>query len=155
MSAYYLDSSAIVKRYVRERGSAWVVSITDIGAQNEVLTTLMSGAEVVAAICKSGRTGSITPQDVVKALATFKSEFRTHFVVINISDQTVDSAMTLAEKHGLRGYDSVQLATALELKAEQDLTNAASPLIFVGGDNKLNAAAQAEGLLVENPNNHP
>jgi len=87
MSAYYLDSSAIVKRYVRERGSAWVVSITAIGAQNEILTTLMSGAEVVAAICKSGRIGSITPQDVVKALATFKSEFRTHFVVINVSDR--------------------------------------------------------------------
>jgi len=154
MSAYYLDSSGIVKRYVSERGSAWVVSITGIGAQNEILTTLMSGAEVVAAICKSGRTGSITAQDVMKALATFKSEFRTHFVVITVSDQTVDSAMTLAEKHGLRGYDSVQLATALELKAERDLTNA-SPLVFVASDNKLNAAAQAEGLLVENPNTHP
>ncbi len=154
ISAYYLDSSGIVKRYVKETGSAWVAVIADPASKNEILTSLMSGAEVVAAICKSGRTGSITPQDVAKALATFKSEFRSNFTVINVSDQIIDQAMTLAEKHGLRGYDSVQLATALELNTDRALANA-SPLFFVSGDNKLNAAAQAEGLLVENPNNYP
>jgi len=154
MSAFYLDSSGMVKRYVKETGSAWVVAITDPSGGNEVLTSLISGAEVVAAICRSGRTKAITPQDVAKAVAAFKSEFKSLCVVIKVSDQVVDTAMTLAEKHGLRGYDSVQLATALELSAERDLSNA-SPLVFVSSDNKLNSAAQAEGLTVENPNNHP
>jgi hypothetical protein len=63
-------------------------------------------------------------------------------------------AMDLSEKHGLKGYDSIQLATALELQTSQSST-ALLPLIFVSADDKLNTAAQAEGLIVENPNNHP
>jgi hypothetical protein len=154
MSPYYFDSSGIVKRYVKETGSGWVKAITNPTSGNEIFTSLISGAEVVAAICKSGRMGSITPQAVAQALTAFKGEFRSHFTILHISDQTIDRAMTLAEKHGLRGYDSVQLATALELHAERILTNL-PPFIFVSGDNKLNTAAQAEGLNVENPNNYP
>jgi len=30
MSAYYLDSSALVKRYVDEPGSVWIRHITDL-----------------------------------------------------------------------------------------------------------------------------
>jgi len=62
--------------------------------------------------------------------------------------------MNLAEKHGLKGYDSIQLSTALELHTDRSITGS-PPLTFVSADDKLNAAAQAEGLLVENPNNHP
>jgi predicted nucleic acid-binding protein len=154
MSAYYFDSSAIVKRYVKETGSAWVVAITDPTSGNEIFTSLISGAEVVAAICRSGRMGTITPQAVTQALTAFKSEFRSQFTILQLSDSIIDQAMALAEKHGLRGYDSVQLATSTGLHAERSMANL-SPLVFVSGDNKLNAAAQVEGLLVENPNHHP
>ena len=154
MSTYYLDSSGIVKRYVAESGSAWVRVTTESTSGNEVFTSLLSGAEVVAAICKRGRMGSLTPQDVTKALSSFKSEFRLNFTVIRVSHQMVEFAMSLAEKHGLRGYDSVQLATAVQLHFKRKSTDL-PPLIFVSADDKLNAAAQAEGLAVENPNNHP
>jgi len=154
MSAYYFDSSGIVKRYIKEVGSSWATAITDTASGHEIFTSLMSGAEVVAAICKRGRTGSITPQDVTKAVTAFKVEFRSLFVVLQISDQIVDHAMTLAEKHGLRGYDAVQLANAVKLQTRRSLVDV-STLTFVSADDKLNSAAQAEGLLVENPNNHP
>jgi hypothetical protein len=154
MSTYYFDSSGIVKRYVKETGSAWVKAITIPTSGNEIFTSLMSGAEVVAAICKSGRMGSITSQAVAQALTAFKGEFRSRFTILHVSDQTIDRAMTLAEKHGLRGYDSVQLATALELHAERSLSNL-TPLIFVSSDTQLITAARAEGLIVENPNNYP
>lgn len=154
MTTYYFDSSGIVKRYVAELGSTWVVAKTDPASGNEVCASLISGAEVVAAICKRGRLGSITLQDVTNALAAFKGEFRLNFIVLHIFDRIVDHAMTLAEKHGLRGYDSVQLATALNFHAKRSLNNL-PPLVFVSGDDKLNAAARAEDLPIENPNNHP
>ncbi|MDZ7292431.1 MAG: type II toxin-antitoxin system VapC family toxin [candidate division KSB1 bacterium] len=154
MSTYYLDSSGIVKRYINETGSAWITATTDPASRNEVLTSLISGAEVVAAICRSGRIGSITRRTVTMALAAFKREFRMHFVILYVLDQVIDRAMTLAEKHGLRGYDSVQLATAVEMQTERDLKNL-PPLIFVSSDNQLLTAARAEGLIVENPNNYP
>lgn len=61
--------------------------------------------------------------------------------------------MTLAEKHGLRGYDSVQLAAAVELQIVRNSLSL-SGITFVCADDHLNVAAVAEGLLVENPNNH-
>ena len=67
---------------------------------------------------------------------------------------TVREAALLAEKYFLRGYDAVQLATAVRIEGERKLIGAAS-LIFVSADEDLNKAAQAEGLLVENPDNHP
>jgi hypothetical protein len=61
--------------------------------------------------------------------------------------------MTLAEKHTLRGYDSIQLAAALELQTARDIVSL-SAITFVCADDKLNAAAVDGGLLIENPNTY-
>lgn len=62
--------------------------------------------------------------------------------------------MILAETHGLRGYDAVHLAAGLDL---QDARRQAQlpGLTFVSADGDQLRAAVAEGLTVENPNNHP
>ena len=62
--------------------------------------------------------------------------------------------MSLATKHALRGYDGVQLSAALEANDER-ISNELPPLTVASADDDLNAAAQAEGLKVENPNNYP
>lgn len=54
----------------------------------------------------------------------------------------------------VKNYIAVQLASAWLI--HQDLRdNNAPPLTFVCADENLLTAAQAEGLLVENPNEHP
>jgi hypothetical protein len=53
----------------------------------------------------------------------------------------------------LRGYDAIHLACALSLNATLTAGNATA-LIFVAADANLLAAAQAEGLATENPNDH-
>ena len=62
--------------------------------------------------------------------------------------------MMLAETHGLRAYDAVQLAAVLELQASRTAGGLA-PISLVSSDRDLNAAATASGLLVEDPNLHP
>jgi hypothetical protein len=57
--------------------------------------------------------------------------------------------MIVAETYGLRAYDSVQLASALMLASR-----VRTALIFVSADVELNNVALAEGLTVENPNDH-
>jgi hypothetical protein len=72
-------------------------------------------------------------------------------IAVEVKDALIDMAMSLAEKHALRGYDSVQLAAALSL--QQVRASLSLPtMIFVSADNRLNASAQAESLPVENPN---
>jgi len=66
----------------------------------------------------------------------------------------VDLACELLERHPLRGYDAMHLATALVV--QQSLQRRSLPtLVFISADDSLNAAASAEDLAVDNPNDHP
>ena len=62
--------------------------------------------------------------------------------------------MTLVDRHGLRGYDAVHLASALTVSNERQHAGM-SPLVFVSADRTQLDAARAEGLIGENPNDHP
>jgi hypothetical protein len=66
----------------------------------------------------------------------------------------LDRAVYLTQNHRLRGYDAVQLATAIT--ANQTFLGAGLiPVTFVAADTDLLAAAQAEGLTTDNPNLYP
>ena len=71
------------------------------------------------------------------------------YFIVEVSPPLVAKAATLARKHALRGYDAVQLAAALEVKAHSPA------LTMFSADDDLNAAAAAEGLLAEDPDLHP
>lgn len=50
MAAYFFDSSAVVKRYVHEMGTAWVLSVTAPTAGHFIYIAHITGVEVVSAI---------------------------------------------------------------------------------------------------------
>jgi len=52
MAVYVLDSSALVKRYINEIGSAWVLNLFDPALNNEVLIAAIASVEIVAAITR-------------------------------------------------------------------------------------------------------
>ena len=154
MTHYYLDSSALVKRYVAEIGSRWVNTLFAIGSGHTVYTVRLSGAEVVAALSARARDGTLLSSNAQAAIMQFKSEFRGGYQIIEVNRHLVDTAMALTERHGLRGYDAVQLASAVEVQVRRIAHNLSEP-VFVCADNQLNSAALAEGLTIENPNNYP
>jgi hypothetical protein len=154
VSVYYFDSSAIVKRYIGEIGTVWVMAIMDPVAGHDIAVSLLARAEVPAAIFKRRREGSITAPDAAKAVVDFTKDFNRQYQPMDVTRATVEQAAVLAERHGLRGYDAVQLATVLEAQAVRDSLGLPR-LIFVSADRQLNTAAQSEGLSVENPNDHP
>jgi hypothetical protein len=61
--------------------------------------------------------------------------------------------MGLAETHALRGYDAVQCAAVLVVHTYRQALQMPG-LTLVSADDALNAAAAAEGLLVDDPNTH-
>ncbi len=75
------------------------------------------------------------------------------FRVVEITGGTFTEAKVLAQRHFLRGYDAVQLAAALEANIERT-TAGLLPLTLVAADGALLAAATAEGLSTDDPNNH-
>jgi uncharacterized protein len=106
----YLDASALVKRYVVERGSRETVALT---AESEMTaTSIVSRAEVAAALAKAARSGLVTSNIARNAQRSFAGDWP-DFVRVPVTEALVERAEALAWDHGLRGCDAVQLASAL------------------------------------------
>jgi len=154
MSAYFFDSSGLVKRYSKETGTAWVVGLFKPVKAVRVYVARITYVEVISALARKERDGKISSPAEIKALGRFRRAFHGKFRPVEITGSLIDAAADLARRHKLRGYDAVQLAAALQVHRRRASLNL-SPLIFVSADNDLNAAATVEGLTVENPNNYP
>ncbi len=159
MGLLFLDSSALVKRYVAETGSSWINGLmlvldADGKPVNTVVVANVTLVEVTSALARRARGGSISKTDAVALQAQFRSEINIRFFVKDLTASQIAAAMDAAEKHVLRGYDAVQLAVALFLNKERTL-DGLPMLTFVAADAELLAAAHAEGLPVDNPNLHP
>ncbi len=154
MASYFFDSSALVKYYVNEVGSNWVESIIDAQPPNEITIAQITGVEVVAAIARRVRAGMTSAAAAVTAIQLFRGDFQAKFDVIPVNAQRIEEAMNLAELHRLRGYDAMQLAFAVVFEA-QLTARGVGPLTLISADDELNQAAQAEGLLTDDPNQHP
>jgi len=155
MSNFFLDSSAVVKRYQHETGSDWITALLDPVAGHTIILGEITLAEVSAALAAKHRAPKgITRQECDQAVALFLGHCDTDYELTAVNRLVIDRAVILTQNHRLRGYDAVQLATALTANAV--LTSAGlSPLTFVAADDDLVQAARAEGLAAENPNAHP
>lgn len=154
MAAYFTDSSALVKRYVMEVGSSWLKALLDPMTGNVVVVARITAVELIAAFTRRERGGSLSPADAARARTDLRVDLTHEFQVTEVTETLVIQAMLLAETYGLRGYDAVQLAAALDVNAL--LLASGSPKIsLVSADAELNAAAMSEGLMVEDPNRHP
>ena len=106
----YLDASALVKRYVQEKGSGDVNAWID--AAEMVVTGLVTRVEVAAAIARAGRMKLISAEETRAALRLFRAEWES-FQRLPITENTVIRGDVLAVEHDLRGYDATHLACAL------------------------------------------
>jgi len=151
---YYVDASAMVKRYANEPGSTWIRQITDPQAQNTILLAEITLAEAAAALAAKHRApGGITEEQRNRVLSRFLQDCEEHFVLLTVDRSVIDRAVELVQRHRLRAYDAVQLATALvagEIVQSQSLP----AFVFVAADRDLLTAAAAERFSNENPLNY-
>lgn len=153
MAIYFIDSSALVKRYISEIGSAWVLGLFDPALNNEVFIAAITSVEIIAAITRRSRSGSISITDATIIRNQFKSDLRKDYQIVEITESIINSGMALSEISGLRGYDAIQLAAGRAVNS-LCIANGLPPITFVSADNELNAAVVGEGLMIENPNSH-
>ncbi len=136
----YLDASALVKRYVTEPGSKEVIARTAEAAA--VATSLVSRAEVAAAFARAVRLGILDDRGGRRAQRRFAGEWP-DFIRIPVTEALVSRAEALAWDQGLRGYDAIQLASAL---AWQD--SIGQDVILATFDRQLWQTAPGAGLRV-------
>ncbi|MGZ8845384.1 MAG: type II toxin-antitoxin system VapC family toxin [Pyrinomonadaceae bacterium] len=154
MAAYFFDSSALVKRYAREVGTTWVISLFRSASANRIYAGRIASVEVISALTRRSRSGRLAQNTAARAIGRFRRAFAGKFRKVELTERLIERATALAEKHALRGYDAVHLAAALEAN-DGRIALATTPITLISADEELNAAAAAEGLAVDNPNNHP
>lgn len=154
MNYVFLDASAIVKRYLTEPGSAWVDMITDPVADNAIVLAEITRVEVAAALAARHRaSGGIALDARDRAVSLLLYHCTMAYQLVPLTPAIVNRAVQLTQTYRLRGYDAVQLATALIVHAHY-LAAGLPGLMFVAADDDLLVAARAEALTVENPNIH-
>lgn len=136
----YLDTSSLMKLFVQEEGSRLVEALVE-GSQGAAIS-LVGYAEARAALARASREARITPVEHRRAVRRLEEAWA-DFIVIAVHEPLIRLAGALAEKHFLRGFDSIHLASALSL--QQQIGEA---ITFSAADARLCGAAQAEGLAL-------
>ena len=143
-----------MKRYVNETGAVWLSGLVSPEAGNDIYIARITTVEVIAALTRRARGGTIAAVDASAACLLFRNDLPHDYEIVEMTETLFKRAMTLAETHGLRGYDAVQLAAACEVNAFY-IVHGLPSLSLISADSDLNSAATAEGLLVDDPTAHP
>jgi predicted nucleic acid-binding protein len=132
MPALYVDTSALVKRYVGEVGTIWVRRTLARPVRQGIYTALLA-------------------QRLARRV---QRHFARRYRLVAITPARVTQANALVQAHPLRAYDALHLACAIAVRDTLQQYGLPVPL-FVTADAALLAAARAEGFPVDNPLQHP
>ena len=134
----YLDTSALIKRFVGERGSDRVDAL--MAAGEPVATGKIAYAEVHSGLARKRREKAVSERDYRLACGRFESDWQA-FVRVELTDEVLRLARDVIRRRGLRAFDALHLASAVGLQARLG-----EAVVFAAADRKLLAAARAEGL---------
>ena len=134
----YFDTSALVKRFVNEKGSLLVRSIVKRG--EPVATAKIAYAEIFAGLTRKLREGQLPNTLYILACRQFERDWES-YLRVDLHDDILFSARDLIQRHPLRGFDAVHLASALSLKEALG-----EVITFAAADGRLLGAARSEKL---------
>ena len=149
MTLYYFDSSALVKIYVREPGSAWLRQLVAREPLSPIIMVDLAVTEVAAALSVLHRTNRIGRALWDRAFDQFMTDINSRFDLARTELKDFFEAAELTRQYPLKAYDALQLTAAL--RRQRGLATFATRLTFISGDGTLLSAARAEGLTTDNP----
>ncbi len=135
--AFFFDTSALLKLVVDEDDSELAEAIWQLARRR--ICSALAYPEGRAALAAAHRGGRLDDAGLRQAVVNFDAvNGSTHRILPD--QKLLDAAGALAEDHALRGYDAVQLASALEIGAGAVLVSWDAELIGAAVDAGLRAA---------------
>ena len=147
MALYYLETSALVKLYIREPGTDRLLRLVARLGNHRLVVLALSVVEFRSAIRRRVREGDVDESLAKQLLDRFAHHLENRFIRV-LNDSLIDIACVLADRYHLRAYDAIQLAGCLVVRASAGRD---AP-IFVCSDRRLIEAAESEGLSSLDPN---
>ena len=152
MYYFYLDASALVKRYTRESGSDKMFFLFRSVPLTRLRCLTIGAMEVFWICVRKKNDGRITADQFTQATGHLECEVintLSDFKTISTTDSLVWDSMRLIETHSLNSVDAIVLRSALDMAVELRSTD--NTLVLVASDQRLLRAAHTEGLQVFNP----
>lgn len=134
----YLDTSALIKRYLAE---AHCLAVRQAIVQADVAAvSRIAWVEAMAAFARRQREVPVDATALDRARAQLRADWP-GYRIVEVTQTLVELAGELADTFALRAYDSVQLAAA---KTLQDASG--TPITFACFDSRLQKAAKVLGM---------
>ncbi|MEW6719980.1 MAG: type II toxin-antitoxin system VapC family toxin [Thermodesulfobacteriota bacterium] len=139
----YLESSALVKRYVEEPGSDAVDRL--LAEHRHAAISRLGYPEILSALNRKRGMKELSARALGKLIAAFEADWAKLFV-LEFDEELLPGIKDAILRHSLRGADAVHLVTAMWLRSvlKEDV-------VFACADAKLLAAAQRERLIAFDP----
>jgi predicted nucleic acid-binding protein len=131
----YFDTSALAKRYVRERGTE--VVLEKCSEATEIVVSAICLPELVSALNRLRRQGLITPGQYAFLKQGAIADFR-QAMFVEVSPTVLQEAVLCLESAPLRAMDAIHIATARRAACDT----------FVSADARQCEAARQLGLPV-------
>ena len=151
MNSFFLDGSALAKRYVPEIGSALVDVLVDTVAEQRIYLLNIGYAEVVSVLVRKKNAGGISAAVFSQALLNLEREVirspGKH--LLSFDNSVAVDALSFIVKHAINATDAIVLRVALDIA--QLLRAGGDDLVLVASDQRLLRATQVEGLTTFNP----
>lgn len=115
----FLDSSALLKRYVREQGTDEVDRM--VRAHPHIAVAPITPVELHAALGRRLREGSLDPVAAIRAVAEITGDMA-DLAIPGFDQALVDEAIVLVRTQPLRSLDAIQLAAARLVRPGEFIT---------------------------------
>lgn len=102
MALYCLDSSALVKWYVHERGRAWLRGITANASGHLIHISLFSVAESASALARRHREGSVSASKRDRLFGAFLVDCARSYLLLRVEEDVIQCAVGLVNQYPLR-----------------------------------------------------
>ncbi len=135
----YFDTSALIKRYLREPNSEEVIAFLNT-PDHLFGSIVITQVEMSAAFQKAVRMNIVSLADATEVWSDFLDHWQA-FTRLRVTAGTIERASDIAWKYGLRGYDSLHLAAAVIWQETLD-----TKIAFAAFDRDLLRASQKAGL---------
>jgi uncharacterized protein len=149
--SFYMDASALAKRYAPEAGSALVDAILDNVPGSRVYVLNVGVGEVVSILVRKKNAGVIPAAYFSQALLNLEREIvrPADISKLPVTNRLATSSLSLIVAHSINSTDAITLKSALAIARKQRA--AGHDLVLVASDQRLLRAAQAERLGTFDP----
>jgi uncharacterized protein len=151
MKLFFVDGSALAKRYVAEPGTPLVDHLFSHVASDRLVVLNVGVAEVVSVLVRRKNSGVLSDATFAKAMLQVGQEIihAANLRKLEPTNNLVIAAIVHIQTHSINATDAIVLHAALGLA--QHLRSRGDDLVLVASDQRLLRAAQTEGLVTFNP----